>query len=39
MAEYLASTVQHLEDRGIHDPYLWRMQALVADRIAALYPG
>ena len=39
MAEYLASTVQHLEDRGIHDAYLWRMQALVADRIATLYPA
>jgi cation transport protein ChaC len=35
MAEYLASTVQHLEDRGVHDRYLWRMQALVAQRIAA----
>ena len=39
MAEYLASTVQHLEDRGIRDRYLWHLQALVADRIAALYPG
>ncbi len=39
MAEYLASTVRHLEERGIHDRYLWRMQGLVADRIAALYPG
>lgn len=39
MAEYLSSTVQHLEDRGIHDRYLWRMQSLVADRIATLYPG
>ena len=39
MAEYLASTVQHLEDRGIHDRYLWRMQELVAARIAALHPG
>ncbi len=38
MAEYLASTVQHLEARGIHDTYLWRPQALVAGRIAALYP-
>ena len=39
MAEYLASTVQHLMDRGIHDRYLWRMQALVADRISTLYPA
>lgn len=39
MAEYLSSTVQHLEDRGIHDRYLWRMQRLVAARIAASPPG
>jgi cation transport protein ChaC len=39
MAEYLASTVQHLEDRGIHDRYLWRIQELVAARIAELYPA
>ncbi|MBA3910094.1 MAG: gamma-glutamylcyclotransferase [Rhodobacter sp.] len=39
MAEYLASTVEHLEARSIHDRYLWRMQLLVADRIAALYPA
>ncbi len=37
MAEYLHSTVTHLEQRGIHDRYLWRMQELVADRIAQLY--
>ena len=34
MAEYLHSTVSHLEQRGIHDRYLWRLQELVADRIA-----
>lgn len=33
MAEYLHSTVTHLEQRGIHDRYLWRLQELVADRI------
>lgn len=33
MAEYLYSTVRHLEDRGIHDRYLWRMQELVAARL------
>ncbi len=38
MAEYLRSTVSHLEDRGIHDAYLWRMQARVAERIAAKFP-
>lgn len=33
MAEYLRSTVEHLEDRGIHDRYLWKMQKLVAERL------
>jgi cation transport protein ChaC len=35
MAEYLYSTVRHLEDLGIRDSYLWNMQELVAERIAA----
>ena len=35
-AEYLYNTVLHLEEHGIRDHYLWRLQALVADRIAAL---
>ncbi len=30
MAEYLHSTVVHLQQRGIHDSYLWKMQDLVA---------
>jgi hypothetical protein len=33
MAEYLRSTIEHLEARGIHDRYLWRMQEQVADRL------
>ncbi len=33
MAEYLYATVQHLEGRGIHDRYLWRLQELVAKRL------
>ena len=37
MAEYLFATVQHLEDLGIHDPHLWQLQELVADRIDAAY--
>ena len=37
MAEYLFATVRHLEDMGIHDPHLWRLQHLVADRIEAVY--
>ncbi|MBL9047368.1 MAG: hypothetical protein JNK34_08685 [Tabrizicola sp.] len=38
MTEYLASTVKHLEDRGIHDRYFGRMQRHVADRTAASCP-
>ena len=34
-AEYLHNTVAHLEALGIHDRNLWRLQALVAARIAA----
>lgn len=37
MAEYLFATVQHLEEMGIHDPHLWRLQQLVAERIEAVY--
>lgn len=37
MAEYLFATVQHLEDLGIHDPHLWQLQDLVAQRIEAAY--
>jgi len=33
MAEYLLHTVTHLEDLGIHDPHLWRLQELVAAQI------
>lgn len=37
-AEYLHNTVSHLEECGIHDRNLWRLQALVAERIAAATP-
>ncbi len=33
-AEYLYNTVSHLEERGIHDSNLWRLQRLVAERIS-----
>ena len=33
MAEYLFATVRHLEQIGIHDPHLWELQSLVAERI------
>ena len=32
-AEYLYNTVSHLEQHGIHDRNLWRLQALVAEEI------
>jgi glutathione-specific gamma-glutamylcyclotransferase len=38
MAEYLRSTVEHLEGHGIHDRYLWRLQDLVAQRLEASPP-
>jgi cation transport protein ChaC len=34
-AEYLYNTVSHLEQHGIHDRNLWRLQALVAERICS----
>lgn len=34
-AEYLHNTVSHLEALGIHDRNLWRLQALVAERIGS----
>jgi glutathione-specific gamma-glutamylcyclotransferase len=37
MAEYLYATVAHLEEIGIHDPHLWRLQNLVAERIETAY--
>jgi glutathione-specific gamma-glutamylcyclotransferase len=32
-AEYLGETVLHLEELGIQDANLWRLQRLVADRL------
>lgn len=37
MAEYLFSTVSKLEELGIHDRHLWRLQHLVAERIEAAH--
>ena len=34
-AAYLHQTVRHLEELGIRDRYLWRLQHMVAERIAA----
>jgi cation transport protein ChaC len=35
-AEYLRETVAHLEERGIRDANLWRLQGLVAERLRAM---
>jgi glutathione-specific gamma-glutamylcyclotransferase len=35
-AEYLYSTILHLEDRGIRDRNLWRLQSLVARKLASM---
>jgi len=37
-AEYLFNTVAKLEEHGIHDSYLWRLQKLVADEIRRMHP-
>ncbi len=37
-AEYLFNTVAHLEQLGIHDRNLWRLQELVAHRLGAAVP-
>jgi cation transport protein ChaC len=37
-AEYLRETVMRLEELGIRDRNLWRLQALVAERISAAQP-
>lgn len=36
MAEYLLNIVTELELAGIHDPHLWALQALVAERLERL---
>ena len=37
MAEYLHATVEHLEELGIHDRHLWKLQHLTAERIGAMH--
>jgi cation transport protein ChaC len=38
MPEYILNTMVGLEAAGIHDRALWRMQALVAERLERLPP-
>ncbi len=33
MCEYLHATVSHLEELGIRDSHLWKLQAMVAERV------
>ncbi|ESW89043.1 hypothetical protein X772_09800 [Mesorhizobium sp. LSJC280B00] len=35
--EYLFSTVHHLEEFGIRDRNLWRLQEIVADEIRSMH--
>ena len=36
MADYLLNTITLLEDAGIHDPHLWILQDMVAQRLEKL---
>lgn len=38
MAEYLLNTVIELDRAGIHDPHLWGLQEMVAERLERLVP-
>ena len=37
-AAYLHNTIVHLQEIGIYDSYLWRLQRLVAEEIKRLHP-
>lgn len=39
MAEYVLNTTQHLEDLGLCDDRMWRMQDMIAERIERANPG
>jgi cation transport protein ChaC len=39
MAEYVYLTAKHLEQLGLCDDRMWRMQELVAERIEQTFPG
>ena len=39
MAQYVYLTVQHLEQLGLCDDRLWRMQEMVAERLERAFPG
>jgi glutathione-specific gamma-glutamylcyclotransferase len=39
MAQYVYLTVRHLEQLGLCDDRMWRMQEMIADRIELAFPG
>jgi cation transport protein ChaC len=39
MAQYVHLTVRHLEELGLCDDRMWRMQKMVAERIERAFPG
>lgn len=39
MCEYLHATVSHLEELGIRDSHLWKLQAMVAERVEGRIAG
>jgi cation transport protein ChaC len=39
MAQYVYLTARHLEEMGLCDDRLWRMQEMVAERIERAFPG
>ena len=39
MAQYVYLTVQHLEQLGLCDDRMWRMQEMIAERIELAFPG
>jgi len=38
-AEYLRNTVESLEEAGLHDSNLWRLQHMVAEEIDRIFPA
>lgn len=39
MVEYLYETVRHLDQLGLYDSHLWRLQDMVAERVDRAYPA
>ena len=39
MAQYVYLTARHLEQLGLCDDRMWRMQEMIAERIERAFPG